>query len=115
MERNSEQNHVGVQPNNAGARVYSAIVLIFDLIMIFVQWTYFVFEGIYLLFKPPEEKSVAGEIVLITGTGHGIGRELALQYSALGATVVCWDINEEGNKETVKEICSRKGKAHAFV
>ncbi|XP_055705032.1 short-chain dehydrogenase/reductase family 16C member 6-like [Phlebotomus papatasi] len=83
--------------------------------MIFVQWTYFVFEGIYLLFKPPEEKSVVGETVLITGTDHGIGREMALQYSALGATVVCWDINEEGNKETVKEICSRKGKAHAFV
>uniref|UniRef100_A0A1B0CG92 Short-chain dehydrogenase/reductase 3 n=2 Tax=Lutzomyia longipalpis TaxID=7200 RepID=A0A1B0CG92_LUTLO len=114
MDQNS-QNHVGVQPRNAGARVYSAIVLIFDLIVIYAQWTYFVLEGIYQLFKPPEEKSVVGEIVLITGTGHGIGRELALQYSALGATVVCWDINEAGNKETVKEIEARNGKARAYV
>ncbi|XP_059619278.1 epidermal retinol dehydrogenase 2 [Phlebotomus argentipes] len=114
MEQNS-RNHVGVQSNNPGARVYAAIVLIFDLCVIFAQWTYFVFEGIYQLFKPPTEKSVSGDIVLITGTGHGIGRELALQYSALGATVVCWDINEEGNKETVSEIRARKGKAHAYV
>ncbi|GAB0086124.1 short-chain dehydrogenase/reductase family 16C member 6 [Sergentomyia squamirostris] len=110
-----DQNHTAVPPNNAGARVYAVIVLLFDLLVIFVQWTYYVFEGIYQLFKPPEEKSVSGEIVLITGTGHGIGRELALQYSALGATVVCWDINEAGNKETVKEIQARKGKAHHYV
>lgn len=51
----------------------------------------------------------------VTGTGHGIGKELALQYSNLGATLVCLDINEKGNLETVKEIKSRGGKAYAFV
>ena len=40
----------------------------------------------------------------ITGTGHGIGKELALKYAILGATVVCLDINEAGNEETVNEI-----------
>lgn len=43
-------------------------------------------------------------LVQITGTGHGIGKELALKYASLGAIVVCWDINEEGNNETVNEI-----------
>lgn len=40
----------------------------------------------------------------ITGTGHGIGKELAIRYASLGATVVCWDLNEQANEETVNEI-----------
>lgn len=43
----------------------------------------------------------------VTGTGHGIGRELAIQYAALGAKVICVDINKDGNDETVKEIKDR--------
>ncbi|GAB1865590.1 NADP-retinol dehydrogenase [Camponotus japonicus] len=50
------------------------------------------------------KKSVANEIVLVTGAGHGIGKELAIGYASLGATVVCWDINEETNKQTMNEI-----------
>jgi all-trans-retinol dehydrogenase (NAD+) len=38
----------------------------------------------------------------ITGGGSGIGRLMALRLAELGATVVSWDINERGNKETEK-------------
>ena len=38
----------------------------------------------------------------ITGTGHGIGRELALYYTAHYSTVICVDINEKTNEDTVK-------------
>jgi len=40
----------------------------------------------------------------ITGAGHGIGKELAVQYASLGATVVCLDINQQLNEETANEI-----------
>jgi len=40
----------------------------------------------------------------ITGAGHGIGKALAIGYASLGATVVCWDINEETNNETMNDI-----------
>nr|CAD7429347.1 unnamed protein product [Timema monikensis] len=50
----------------------------------------------------------------ITGTGHGIGKELALQFAMLGSTVVCWDINEDNNKKTVAELCHLGYKAHAY-
>nr|CAD7396131.1 unnamed protein product [Timema cristinae] len=50
----------------------------------------------------------------ITGTGHGIGKELALQFAMLGSTVVCWDINEDNNKKTVDELCHLGYKAHAY-
>jgi len=42
--------------------------------------------------------------VQITGAGHGIGKELALRYASLGATVICWDLNQQTNEETVNEI-----------
>lgn len=47
-------------------------------------------------------KNVAGEIILITGAGSGLGRLLALKFASLGAVLVLWDINEENNKETCK-------------
>ena len=39
---------------------------------------------------------IPGKLTLVTGAGHGIGRELALQLSALGARLVLWDINKVG-------------------
>lgn len=36
----------------------------------------------------------------VAGAGCGIGRELAIQFSILGATVICWDIQAGSNEET---------------
>ncbi|XP_062986816.1 epidermal retinol dehydrogenase 2 [Elgaria multicarinata webbii] len=63
---------------------------------------YYTLEYIFLLFIPVRKKNVAGEIVLITGSGSGIGRLMALKFARLGATLVLWDINGEGNKETAR-------------
>lgn len=62
-----------------------------------------------------KERDVSNDVVLITGTGHGIGKELALQYSNLGAIVVCWDINEALNLETVNLIKSKGRKAFGYT
>lgn len=88
-------------------------ILLIDILLLL--WTILcdIAKGIYRLYVPVAEKNVTGEIVLITGTGHGIGKELALKYASLGATVVCWDINEEGNNETVEEI-KRNGVSKAY-
>ena len=53
-------------------------------------------------------------LIQITGTGHGIGKELAYQYASLGATVVCWDLNEEWNDKTVQEIRLMGCKAYGY-
>lgn len=67
------------------------------------------------LFIPKKRKSVAGEIVLITGAGHGIGRLTAYEFAKLNSKLVLWDINKHGIEETATE-CRRLGaKAHTFV
>ncbi|TRY99659.1 hypothetical protein DNTS_027985 [Danionella cerebrum] len=58
-------------------------------------------------FIPPREKSVEGQVCVITGAGSGLGRLFALEFARRRATLVLWDINRQGNDETagmVREI-----------
>ncbi|POI30757.1 hypothetical protein CIB84_005492 [Bambusicola thoracicus] len=77
--------------------------------------------SVFLLFKsliqcifPPCKKSFAGEIVLITGAANGIGRQIALHFAPLEATLVLWDIDEEGNRETVR-LAKENGAKQVFA
>ncbi|NXC41588.1 RDHE2 dehydrogenase, partial [Penelope pileata] len=63
---------------------------------------------------PPCKKNFAGEIVLITGSANGIGRQIALKFAPLEATLVLWDIDEEGNKETCR-LAMKNGAKQVFV
>ncbi|XP_042552092.1 short-chain dehydrogenase/reductase family 16C member 6-like [Dipodomys spectabilis] len=65
---------------------------------------YYFLEAFTFKIIPPKRKDVAGEIVLITGGGSGLGRQLAIHFATLGAIIVLWDINEEGNKETCRLV-----------
>lgn len=55
-------------------------------------------------FFVPTRKSVKNEIVLITGSGSGIGRLLALDFAQRGAILVLVDVNFEAVKAVKKEI-----------
>ncbi len=46
--------------------------------------------------------NVSGKVVVVTGGGNGIGRELVLQLLREGASVAAVDIDEKGLKETEK-------------
>ncbi|XP_072752201.1 17-beta-hydroxysteroid dehydrogenase 13-like [Anoplolepis gracilipes] len=84
--------------------IYDGMLFLTEILFIISKVFYFIYESIFAIFIPKTKKSVADEIVLITGAGHGIGKELAIGYASLGATVICWDINEETNKQTMNEI-----------
>ncbi|NXI67766.1 RDHE2 dehydrogenase, partial [Anseranas semipalmata] len=78
--------------------------------------TYYMLESLVFLFVPKRKKSVSGEIVLITGAGSGIGRLLSLKFARLGATLVLWDINQEGLKETSR-LAEENGaiRVHSYI
>ncbi|KAM8727999.1 epidermal retinol dehydrogenase 2-like isoform 1-T1 [Acanthopagrus schlegelii] len=59
-------------------------------------------ESFIHLFVPIKKKNIAGEVVLISGSGSGIGRLMAQEFAALGTVLVLWDINQEGMKETAR-------------
>ena len=45
-----------------------------------------------------------GSVVLITGSGGGIGRSIALAFAAEGARIAVNDVNESGIAETVRQV-----------
>ena len=58
--------------------------------------------------------NLKGEVAVVTGAGHGIGKELCHQLAHEGAKVVCWDINEITAEETASEIRNKGGQAWSF-
>ena len=54
------------------------------------------------------------KIVLITGSGSGIGKAAAIAFAKEGGTLVVSDINEKNGLETVSEIKNNSGKASFF-
>ena len=43
-------------------------------------------------------------VVVVTGSGSGIGRACALEFAKAGAKVVVADLNLQGANQTVKQI-----------
>ncbi|XP_055632288.1 short-chain dehydrogenase/reductase family 16C member 6 isoform X2 [Toxorhynchites rutilus septentrionalis] len=103
------------EEQNAGTKIYNLIILIVDILVMLTRWIYYTLESFYLLAVPPKPEDVGKDIVLVTGAGHGIGRCLAQQYAQLGATVICLDINDKMNNETVASIKQQQGNAFGYV
>lgn len=74
------------------------ILLEFFVVAFKVLWAFVVAAAKWLL--RPKEKSVAGQVCLITGAGSGLGRLFALEFARRRARLVLWDINTQSNEET---------------
>ncbi|NXF75728.1 DHB11 dehydrogenase, partial [Sclerurus mexicanus] len=72
-------------------------------------------EAFVRLFVPVRRKSVSGELVLITGAGHGVGRATALEFARRRSRLVLWDISKHGVDETAAECKSLGATVEAFV
>lgn len=60
-------------------------------------------------------KKLEGKVALVSGSGRGIGREIALKLASEGARVVVNDLDEGPAKQVVSEIQKLGGKAVACV
>jgi len=58
---------------------------------------------------------LTGEVVLVTGAGQGVGRQVALDCAALGAAVAVNDFHAERARSVADEITAAGGSATAQV
>lgn len=116
MSKPNQSSRGGGAPGSGNNNdIYNIVLLIVDIVMLVIKFWLTVVEEIIKLFTTRPELNVTGKFVLITGAGHGMGKEMALQYAALGAKVICWDVNEQTNSQTVKEIKQNGGSAFGYV
>ncbi|KAH7712475.1 epidermal retinol dehydrogenase 2 [Aphelenchoides avenae] len=76
-----------------------------------ILWILTSIAKLYELLVPsskPLKKSLSGQVVLVTGGGGGIGRELALRFAENGCILALWDIATRPNEETA-ELCRDMG------
>uniref|UniRef100_A0A8D0FYQ6 Estradiol 17-beta-dehydrogenase 11 n=1 Tax=Strix occidentalis caurina TaxID=311401 RepID=A0A8D0FYQ6_STROC len=86
-----------------------------ELLLFLATLIYSYLEAFVKLFVPVKRKSVSGELVLITGAGHGVGRATAFEFAKRHSRLVLWDINKHGVEDTAAE-CERLGATvQAFV
>jgi NAD(P)-dependent dehydrogenase (short-subunit alcohol dehydrogenase family) len=55
------------------------------------------------------------KVVVVTGAGNGVGRELAIQLLAHGAKVACVDINSSALAETLRLAGAYEARAFGFI
>ncbi|XP_017002992.2 estradiol 17-beta-dehydrogenase 11 [Drosophila takahashii] len=52
----------------------------------------------------PKPKSIEGEVAVVTGAGHGLGRAISLELAKKGCHIAAVDINLSGAESTCKKI-----------
>ena len=73
-------------------------------LMISIEIIYIIFNAINHYIFSTTEKNIRNEIVLITGSGRGLGQQMAILFAKRGAIVVLCDTIEIGNTQTVELI-----------
>lgn len=94
-------------PASPSNMLFLATALFYELLYLILQFVVTTLESWYLTLFPKKMKSLAGEIILVTGAGHGIGRETCYLYAEQRAILVLWDIDEKGILETKKLLEDR--------
>ncbi|XP_076013009.1 retinol dehydrogenase 10-A [Genypterus blacodes] len=91
------------------------MIFLMDLQMMLLDVIYFILRNSVRVVFRPRTKDIEGELVLITGSGGGLGRLFAQEFSKHGAEVVLWDINIKANEQTAKLVREMGGKAHTYT
>lgn len=91
------------------------MIFLMDLQMMLLDVIYFILRNSLRVILPPCTKPIDGELVLITGSGSGLGRLFALEFTKQGAEVVLWDINSNSNEQTAKLVHEMGGKVYTYA
>lgn len=71
-----------------------------ELILLIIAFVKCYFRTIFSYILKPTEKFVRNEIVLITGSAKGLGRQIALEFAKRGSVLVLLDFDDDENANT---------------
>ncbi|XKL63032.1 hypothetical protein PGB90_005396 [Kerria lacca] len=121
MKRTFQNHEDGIKKDKLRNRrtspygmLFFVIAVLYELLYLILQFIVTTMESWYLTLFPKKMKSLAGEIILVTGAGHGIGRETCYLYAAEKAILVLWDIDEKGITET-RKLLEDRGYNDVFI
>lgn len=84
--------------------VFQLCALLIELTVLFQRILKSVLHSSYRFIFPASDKFIYGETVLVTGSGNGLGRNLALEFGKRGANLVLIDCDRSGNEVTVQKL-----------
>lgn len=88
--------------------ILEVVLLLIRVLVIYIQTVYNAIIG-------KRSQSVLDKVVVVTGAGHGLGKELAVKLSSRGAKIALIDINTSNNESVEKEIISTGHDAIAYT
>lgn len=111
----ANENMKGNLPLQTAVSAYRCAVLLLDLIVFMFRALIHFLRIFAKMCFPVSEKSISGQVAIVTGAGQGMGREIALELGRCGAVVVCVDIREDTNQETMRLVQQQRGLAFAYT
>jgi len=92
----------------------AALAFLKDLATLFVKMVLAITGDVLGFFIPANRKNLRDAVVLITGGGGALGREIAVQLSMLGARIVLCDIDEEALRRAGVAVQRFGGEFHLY-
>lgn len=91
--------------------------LVVETLVTLLLFFYYILEAIVLFCVPfsLRRKDVKGQKVLITGSGSGLGRLMAIKFGKLGCEVILMDVNQKGNEATARDLGQEGVTCHAYT
>ncbi|RWS11822.1 17-beta-hydroxysteroid dehydrogenase 13-like isoform X1 [Dinothrombium tinctorium] len=94
---------------------FNSLLFFIELFQLYTRVVFALIESlIYATIISKRRKSIANELILITGAAHGIGRHLALSLAQYGPILVLWDIDKEQCDRTASEVVKQGGIAYSY-
>ena len=110
-----QQGDSNKDPDNEGdttmlpaGPLFQVFTFVIELLVLIQRVILSILKAAFELFCPPRPKDIRGQTILVTGSGNGLGKLLAIDLAKLGAHLVLLDLDEDANEATKSEIKDEK-------